>query len=297
MFPVFCNSSCQTIVKNDDLLSDASYHHGMMVSFPKAGFGTFHAARGAGPSCWTCFDLFHVRDGAMRMKVAGELIELPAGCGILMYPHTPFEGSAITTRSTVGVQHFTINQKARNVSLPLPLQRLRKVRCGCVTYRLAANDDVERDIERLIEWHFAPASNEIHQLREALLVLILGQIEARREDPAARVGKRRTLDRFTEWLGEQLDREVGLDEMAQQARMSTSHFRAEFRDQFAKSPGQYFREIRLGEAARRLRQTSDPIKVIATRLGFSDLPNFYRMFRSIYGVTPSKYRQGHAPSG
>jgi AraC-like DNA-binding protein len=267
----------------------------MLFRFPKAGFGTFSASHRAGPSCWTVFDLLHVRAGALRLLVAGQTLELPAGCGLLMFPGTAFEGDAITTRCAAGVLHFSINPRVPDHQLPPQARRLRSLREGFFAYRLEPDDPLERDIERIIEWHFLENDAEMHGMRESLLVLILGQLERRRQPAQPGVGVAHALDRIVGWLAENVERDLTLAEMAAQVEMSESHFRAEFRQRFGQSPGAYFREARLREAARKLRLSAEPIKAIAHQFGFSDLPNFYRAFRNAHGFSPAEYRGRYVP--
>ncbi len=264
------------------------------MDFPFSGIGAFDATQRVGPACWDRFDLFHVRSGRMALRLMGKAsVSLPAGCGVLIYPHTPFEGDTVTPRSVVAVQHFSMDEQAS--ALP-PLRRWRGKRRGYFLYNVKDIDDIERDIERMVEWRYAPASRDTHALREAMMTLILGQIAScrmRLREPA----DHDVLRDVCKWVTDRPDRAVSLDEMARRAGWSVSHFRAQFRKRYGLSPGRFVRETRLREAARRIRQTREPIKRIAQRLGFTDLPNFYRAFRTAHGLTPAAYRRRHAPRG
>ena len=52
-------------------------------------------------------------------------------------------------------------------------------------------------------------------------------------------------------------------------------------------------EVQIGRAARMLRETSLPMKVIGARLGFAHPGSFSSAFRRSTGVTPTQYRQSH----
>jgi transcriptional regulator GlxA family with amidase domain len=54
----------------------------------------------------------------------------------------------------------------------------------------------------------------------------------------------------------------------------------------------FVREIRLRGAARLLKQTKDPIKTIAARMGYSSRSNFSHAFSEFFGVAPAEYRSG-----
>src|ERR1700756_3061651 len=63
-----------------------------------------------------------------------------------------------------------------------------------------------------------------------------------------------------------------------------------FHREIGKTLGRCLREARMCRAARLLRQNSQPIKTIASECGYTDISNFYRDFKSVYGVTPRELR-------
>ncbi|WP_158607929.1 AraC family transcriptional regulator [Nocardia panacis] len=66
--------------------------------------------------------------------------------------------------------------------------------------------------------------------------------------------------------------------------------------QFARigeSPAAYLRELRLGEAQRRLRETSATVTDIAYGVGFNDVNTFTRAFRRAHELTPREWRRHH----
>jgi len=58
------------------------------------------------------------------------------------------------------------------------------------------------------------------------------------------------------------------------------------------TPHQWLIRARLCEAARRLAQGDEAVTNIAFDVGFEDLSNFIRSFRSEFGVSPRRYRAG-----
>ena len=73
--------------------------------------------------------------------------------------------------------------------------------------------------------------------------------------------------------------------------MSPSSFRRHFKEHTGKTPGNFLKELRVMVAARRLLVTDDRISDIAYELGFDDQNYFSRMFKSLFGVSPSQYRK------
>jgi AraC-like DNA-binding protein len=50
------------------------------------------------------------------------------------------------------------------------------------------------------------------------------------------------------------------------------------------------RELRMKQAAKMLRNTNFSIEKIIEEVGYTDISNFYRNFKVLYGMTPAKYR-------
>jgi AraC-like DNA-binding protein len=81
-----------------------------------------------------------------------------------------------------------------------------------------------------------------------------------------------------------------LDLLAEKCLMSRTTFAEHFHKAFGRSAMDFVREVRLRGAARMLRQTQDPVKTIASRMGYASRSNFSHAFREFYGVAPADYR-------
>ena len=81
-----------------------------------------------------------------------------------------------------------------------------------------------------------------------------------------------------------------LDLLANKCQMSRTAFTEKFHKAFGRPAMDFVREIRLREAAKMLRQTQDPVKSIAARVGYPSRSNFSRAFREFYGVAAVDYR-------
>ena len=85
--------------------------------------------------------------------------------------------------------------------------------------------------------------------------------------------------------------EITVEDIADAAGYSRSHFTRMFAAVHGISPGRYLREVRLGNAARMLQLESGNVKEIALRCGFPDESYFCKAFRLRYGVTPDLFRK------
>lgn len=75
------------------------------------------------------------------------------------------------------------------------------------------------------------------------------------------------------------------------AQMSSSSLRRHFKEHTGKTPGEFIKELRVMVAARRLLVTNDRVSSIAYELGFTNQNYFSRMFKQVFGVSPSQYRK------
>lgn len=78
--------------------------------------------------------------------------------------------------------------------------------------------------------------------------------------------------------------------LSQMAGMSPSSLRRLFKAHTGKTPGDFLKELRLMTAARRLLTTDDRISDIAYEVGFDDQNYFSRIFKEVFGLSPSQYR-------
>jgi AraC-like DNA-binding protein len=88
-----------------------------------------------------------------------------------------------------------------------------------------------------------------------------------------------------------LPRAIGVNALAAEYSMSRSHFSHFFRTQTGLTPAHYAVEVRIHEAARLLRETSSPLKSIASACGFANANHFSKVFRRHQHTSPPAYRR------
>ena len=81
-----------------------------------------------------------------------------------------------------------------------------------------------------------------------------------------------------------------LPRLAEIAGLSRYHFLRTFKSVTGVTPHQWLLRTRLRDAARRLLSSRAPITEIALEVGFDDLSNFIRSFRTEFGISPRQYR-------
>jgi AraC-like DNA-binding protein len=100
--------------------------------------------------------------------------------------------------------------------------------------------------------------------------------------------------RVLELLQEHLDGEVKLARLAEECRLSVSHFARSFRTSFGTSAHRYLILHRVDIAKALLSETNKSLVEIAAQTGFSDQAALTRTFATIVGATPAKWRREHS---
>ena len=85
--------------------------------------------------------------------------------------------------------------------------------------------------------------------------------------------------------------DLRLEQLANLVSMSPSAFSRYFKLRTGKNLSEYIVDVRLGHAARRLVDTSDPVSEICWTTGFNTLSNFNRLFRKRKGCSPTEFRE------
>jgi AraC family transcriptional regulator len=100
-----------------------------------------------------------------------------------------------------------------------------------------------------------------------------------------------TLRRCIALMEARLEGDLGLNELANEAGLSTSHFIRSFRESTGKTPYQFLLDRRVQRAQTLMRDPRISLTNIAKSSGFANQHHMARIFRSVTGITPSAYRR------
>ena len=99
------------------------------------------------------------------------------------------------------------------------------------------------------------------------------------------------IKRMIEYIQEHYSEEVLMEQIAKSASISESECLRCFRNTIGTTPIQFLKEFRLQKAAQLLNTTAQKVVDIGIQCGFQDMSYFAKTFRSVYGCTPSEYRE------
>ena len=99
------------------------------------------------------------------------------------------------------------------------------------------------------------------------------------------------LRRIKELVHAKLEDDLSLDEMAQSVGLSTAHFARMFRKSTGQTPHQFVLRQRLERAKAMLRAPDARVLDVAVACGFKTQQHFAQVFREVWGVSPTEYRQ------
>jgi AraC family transcriptional regulator len=100
----------------------------------------------------------------------------------------------------------------------------------------------------------------------------------------------RKLNQVTEFIQDNIERDLGLTEIAEAVDLSPFHFARSFKQATGVSPHQYLIKSRIERAKALLADSELPIVEVGFRAGFKNQSHFTTLFRKLTSLTPKAYR-------
>ena len=94
-----------------------------------------------------------------------------------------------------------------------------------------------------------------------------------------------------EYLHENFNVHVSIDELAQHAGMSTRNFTRRFRQATGEPPIAYLHKLRINCARQLLETDFKSVQQICYEVGYEDVPFFRKIFKRYTGLAPKEYKQ------
>ncbi|WP_066965880.1 AraC family transcriptional regulator [Microbulbifer sp. Q7] len=111
-----------------------------------------------------------------------------------------------------------------------------------------------------------------------------------------REGSDSRLNHILEFVRDNYQRKVTLAEAAAACGLRSQPFARFFQRMMNRTFFEYLTEYRIQIASQQLRQSREPVAVIAAESGFTSLPLFHRQFKKYRGTTPLRYRKLRQPA-
>lgn len=99
------------------------------------------------------------------------------------------------------------------------------------------------------------------------------------------------ITRIITYINQNISEDISIKALADECYLSTSHFRAVFREITGFSPKNYICRQRLKKVALLLKTTTSTINQIANDLHYSSPYQLSREFKKTYGISPKDYRK------
>ena len=233
-----------------------------------------------------------VAQGAKRVHLGDETYVYDAQHYLLTSVHLPTVvqiTEASPEKPYLGLRlRFDLREVAQlmaDSSLPPPRsqQSNRGMAIGKVTYPLV--NAFLRLIDLLENAQDIPILAPVIQ-REILYRLLVGELGTRLRQIAAAGSQSQQIARAIEWIRGNFSKPLRIDDLAEQASMSTSTFHHHFRAMTALSPLQYQKHLRLQEARRLMLTDRLDASTAGFRVGYESPSQFSRDYSRQFGAPP-----------
>lgn len=94
-----------------------------------------------------------------------------------------------------------------------------------------------------------------------------------------------------DWMEENYNADISLEDMASVAVMNSQHFLRMFKQIYQTTPHQYLMELKLHKARQLLASTGLAIGEICRTIGFESVYSFSLLFKSRFGLAPTHFRK------
>ncbi|AWN51142.1 AraC family transcriptional regulator [Methylobacterium sp. 17Sr1-1] len=177
-----------------------------------------------------------------------------------------------------------------------------RIRADAVRYLADVDDDLVRQLGLAIGRELQAETSAGRMLVEAAslslvarLAQMYGHDRPERAETEAGSTCQTRIRRVTEFIRDNLHRELTVAELAEVACLSPFHFARMFKAVTGSTPHGFVSAARLQEARRLLSRTATPLGEIALRSGFSGQSTFTSAFKRATGCTPGEYRRQQSP--
>lgn len=157
-----------------------------------------------------------------------------------------------------------------------------------------ASIEVGADLEIIfgLEYIYLKEINEVTNINE--LSRILAKVLDRFVESTFTIKNVRNKDiifKAMNYIRENYDRDISLDEVASEVGLNPSYFSKIFKEEMEISYSDYLNQTRI-EASKQLLNNDMSLAEVAQEVGFNDQSYFSKVFKKFEGISPGKWRKG-----
>lgn len=233
-----------------------------------------------------------VVQGAKRVQLGGDTYVYDARHYLITSVHLPTVVQVIEAsreKPYLGLSlKFDLKELSQlmadsNLPPPRTQQSSRGMATGVMTPALVSA--VNRLIDLLASEQDIPILAPVIQ-KEIIYRLLVGDQGERLRQIAATGSQSQQIARAIEWLKGNFSQPLRINDLAEQARMSSSTFHHHFRSMTALSPLQYQKQLRLQEARRLMLAERMDAANAAFQVGYESPSQFSREYNRMFGAPP-----------
>ena len=226
---------------------------------------------------------YQVKAGDFIVVLPGCLHSISAlGYALMEYENIIFKSEILKSRNSDSCNLLFLNPLLNGL-IDFPV---------LIRSELSYYDGICSSIEQMD--HFSKYKPEGYQLAiKSCLLMFFFHLYT--NNPKRKQAKqKKSLDKLKlvlEYIHENYQKAITIEEIAAVCHYSTSHFMKFFKESMGSGFIQYLNDYRLNMAAQLLQTSNDTILEISQKTGFENLSYFNRLFKKKYNRTPTTYRE------
>ncbi|MCR8657869.1 AraC family transcriptional regulator [Paenibacillus endoradicis] len=237
------------------------------------------------PAGYHHYHWLHTIVGEGKIEQLGEITALSAGMGVLLPPFSPHTYYPTSDRwstiyITFGGASVSSVMDALEMNKSIIYKESEEGLFGPLFVDIITNIGLDGELSAM------EASTELYRF------LIHLRKFSRQHDQPSLSQFYEKLAPIVSWMELNLNKNIGLSEIAQYAGIGVSSLHEQFQTAFGVSPYSFLIQLRIRETKRILvNQPQLALKDVAIHTGFNDVSHFVATFRRKEGITPGKYRE------
>jgi AraC-like DNA-binding protein len=240
--------------------------------------------------------VMHLEDKATFDFLPGESVVLPSKKKMIIdFPEasidTPTQCMALGIDSEKIKETIEVYQNATGVEEKFALGS----KLNLSPLHLNNNLDIQELVDRLLRTFTSG-----HRSKDALLDVMIKELILRLLQTNARIAlldetsylfDNNRMALVLKYIREHYKEDISVNDLADIACMSSSHFYKSFKNTLGETPMEYLNSERLKQAKKMIRTSSSKLSEIAYACGFNSSSYFNTQFKKQEGMTPSQFRK------